>query len=428
MLDVLLKWNRWGSEPLDGGIKRDMLERIVPCVDTKDIVVLMGPRRAGKTMIMYQIMNILGDKGYPDEAMLHVNLEEPIFAIDLSVGLLDKLYDEYRARVYPSGKAFLFFDEIQNIPGWEKWVRARNKTEDVQIFVTGSSAHLMSRELATVLTGRHISFNIFPLSFSELLRFKNIKIPKLLSDKPTPHIQSALLEYFQWGGFPEVVLANDDRRKELLLKQYFDDILFKDVAIRHNIRDLNMLRKIASYLLTQTGCLISYNRLAKQFCVSLDLAKLYCQYLQEAYLVDFSGFYSYKAAVRSRNAQKVYAVDSGVRNQVCITNSTDLGHIVESIAYNYLNRMHYGQVYYWKGVQEVDFVIQDGHKVVEVIQICYGDIIEPKTLTRELKALDEAKSNFHDCKIKLVSRSRLVDSESINQVFWRFLLNEVSSI
>ena len=422
MFDVLSKWNRWGSESLDGGIKRDMLENILPCVDTKDIVVLMGPRRAGKSVLMYQLMDALVAKGYPDEAMLHVNLEDPAFGLELSLELLDKLYDEYRARVYPSGKAFLFFDEIQNIPGWEKWVRARTKTEDVQIYVTGSSAHLMSRELATVLTGRHVSFNIFPLSFSEFLRFKNIEIPKVLTDKPPAKIQNALLEYINWGGFPEIVLAKDERRKELLLKQYFDDVLFKDVAIRHNVRDINMLRKIASYLLTQTGSLISYNRLAKQFCVSLDLAKLYCQYLQEAYLVDFSSFYSYKIAVRNRNPQKVYAVDSGLRNQVCVTNSSDIGHLAESVAYNHLNRLHYDQIYYWKGAQGVDFIIQDGHKVVEALQLCYGDKIEPKTLARELKALDEAKDNFQGCETRLISGYRLVDSGSLNQVFWQFLL------
>ena len=134
MYDILYKWNRWGSEPLNSGIKRDMLETVKPFIDTNDIVVLMGPRRAGKTVLMYQIMDVLIDNGIPDEAMLHINFEEPALGPELSVELLDKLYDDYRARVFPEGKAYLFFDEIQNIVGWERWVRARNKIEDIKIF------------------------------------------------------------------------------------------------------------------------------------------------------------------------------------------------------------------------------------------------------------------------------------------------------
>ena len=292
MLDILQKWNRWGTNPLNSGRIRKVTQRIVAYTETKEIIVLVGPRRAGKSTILYQVMDALEAQGILDKAMLHLNFEEPKLIPFLNLDGLDAIYEAYREHVFPQGKAYLFLDEIQNIPQWERWVRARSNTENIKIFITGSSAKLMSREISTLLTGRHISFEISPLDFAEYLEFQEISLPKhILAATPPPEIRHSLNEYIQWGGFPAVTEAKTSQYKQDLLAEYFDDILFKDIVLRHNIRDPNLLRNIAVHLLTQTGNLLSFQRVANTFQISNDAAISYCRYLQESFMVEMIPFF-----------------------------------------------------------------------------------------------------------------------------------------
>jgi uncharacterized protein len=395
VIEILARWNRWGGAKLSAGFKREITQKLYPFLDSNEVVALIGARRAGKTTVLYQVMDILEKEGIKQEAMLHMNFEEPALSPMLNLELLDQLYDTYREEIYPKGKAYLFLDEIQNIPKWERWVRARNETEDIKIFVTGSSSKLMSRELATVLTGRHVSFHVFPLNFREFLQFNSIPLPKSITKASySPVIQNALNSYMKWGGFPEIVLAEDEQRKELLLKQYFDDVLFKDVAMRHHIRDTFTLRNIAVHLLTQTGSLISYRRIAKIFEVSLDLARSYCHYLQEAFVVDFVSFYSRKAAERMRNPSKVYAVDLGLRRIVSLTQSEDDGHVVETASYHALQQQTNDGIFYWKQKNEIDFVIRKANSITNLIQVVFEGMDRPEVQERELQALEEAGTVF----------------------------------
>ena len=167
---------------------------------------------------MFQLIDELERRGRPTEAVLHINFEEPAFARGLDNELLEQLYRAYREQVFPEGRAYLFLDEVQHVAAWERWVRARNESEDIKIVVTGSSAELMSRELASRLTGRPLEFRVFPLCFREMLDFRSIPVPSSFQSDP-PKVIQALGEYLHWGGFPEVVLAKDERRKQALLRQ-----------------------------------------------------------------------------------------------------------------------------------------------------------------------------------------------------------------
>lgn len=395
MLEILGRWNRWGSHPLTSGITRQITPTIIKYAHTKEVIVLKGPRRSGKSTILYQIMDALEAEGVPREAILHVNFEEPKLSPYLSLNMLDELYDTYRENIYPEGKAYIFFDEIQNIPEWERWVRARNKTENIKIFLTGSSAKLMSMEISTLLTGRHLSFDITPLSFSEYLNFCNIKLPAHnLPITPSPKIRQALHEYQQWGGFPAVTLALENQYKLAILQEYFDDILYKDIVMRHDIRDTMSLRNLAIHLLTQTGKLVSFQRLANTFQVSNDLAINYCRYIQEAYMIDLLPFYSLKASIRQRHPQKVYALDLGLRNVVSFAHSSDEGHQVETLVYHCLRRQYGENVFYWSGEGEIDFVIKEGTAVTQLWQVVAGGLDDKNVLARELKAIQEAKKIF----------------------------------
>lgn len=425
MLSTLMQWNRWGNAVLRSGYPRETTAKILPFIDTPEIVTLTGLRRAGKTTILYQIMDYLADQGIPDDAMLHVNFEEPGLGPRLKLELLDELYQSYRNAIYPKGKAWLFFDEIQNVPGWERWVRARNESEDIKIFITGSSANLMSRELATLLTGRHVNFHISPLSFSEFLTFNKIQPPKRrLPVNPPAEIQHAFDQYLQWGGLPEIVLSKHEERKKMLLKQYFDDLLFKDVAMRHQIREVSVLRNIAVHLLTQTASLISANRIANVFQISLEMARNYCAFLQESFLVDFLPFYSLKVAERNRNPQKVYACDSGLRQIVCIAETPDHGRMAETAVYQHLQRIIGDDLFYWKGKQEIDFVVRQGNTVASLIQVVYDNLDDPKTLSRERTALTQAQTTFPKATAKLIAAKMPKTANGALTPLWTFLLEK----
>jgi uncharacterized protein len=428
MLEILARWNRWGNAKLNAGLQREITAKLHPFLNSNEVVALIGARRAGKTTVLYQVMDILEKTGVKQEAMLHINFEEPALSPKLSLELLDQLYDSYREEIYPQGKAYLFLDEIQNVPKWERWVRARNETENIKIFVTGSSSQLMSKELATVLTGRHISFYVFPLNFSEFLHFKSIPLSKPFTKASlTPLIQNALNSYLKWGGFPEIVLAEDEQRKELLLKQYFDDVLFKDVAMRHSIRDTFTLRNIAVYLLTQTGCLVSFRRIAKIFDVSLELARSYCHYLKEAFLVDFLPFYSRKAAERVRNPSKVYTVDLGLRRVVSLTQSEGDGHVIETAVYHALQKQINDGIFYWKQQSDIDFVIRKANTITKLIQVVFEGIDRSEVLTREIRAFDETRKIFPQAE-QLIIVSKMPKFLEINKKIkilplWYYLLS-----
>lgn len=433
LLEILANRSPWGRASLRPGFERTVTGRLLRHLDAPEIVALIGPRRAGKTTVLFQVMASLLERGVPAEALLHVNFEEPAFAPELGTDLLDQLYRVYRTEVNPVGRAWLFLDEIQLVPGWERWVRTRSETEDVKIFLTGSSAAMMSRELATLLTGRHATFNVFPLDFGEFLRFRGIPLPpRPRLAGAAPEIENALLSYLRWGGFPEVVLAADEERKSTLLKQYFDDVLFKDVAMRHQVRDVQMLRSLAVHLLTQTASLVSFKRIAGIFDVSLDLARTYCGYLEEAFLVSFAELYSLKTAERLRHPKKVHALDTGLRNAVSMSGAPDRGRLAETVVFQSLARRANDGLYYWLGSCEVDIAVRRGNEIRQLVQVAY-DLEGSEVWQRELAALAEAKQAWPLAERRLIAgrASDLPDDLQNEDAevthLWHFLIEGESS-
>lgn len=429
MIEVLYRWNRWGSNPLKSGILRKKTAELLPYLDTPETLVLVGPRRAGKSTILYQLMDALEKKDVPPQAMLHINFEEPRLVPLLNLKGLDDLYENYREQVFPEGKVFLFLDEIQNVPDWEKWVRARSQTEDIKIFITGSSAKLMSREIATLLTGRHLSFEVFPLDFAEYLEFQKIPCPQShLPINALPIIRKALSDYQQWGGFPAVVLAATPEHKQKILTEYFDDILYKDIVLRHSLRDPILLRNMAVHLLTQTANLLSFQRIANIFQTSPEAATNYCRYLQESFMVELLPFFSLKAAVRQRHPHKVHAMDLGLRQAVSLSHSSDEGHLAEALVYHQLRRYFGDNVFYWKEEGEVDFLVREGNTITQIWQVVSEKLEEPDVLTRELKAIEEARKQFPQARPFLISKTmpeRLPKLPCQVIPLWSFLLTKL---
>lgn len=429
LVDVLTRWNRWGKAKLEPGIKRNILEELIYVLDMKEVVTLIGSRRAGKSTLMYQVIDHLEKSGIDPKAILHMNFEEPSLAENLNLSILDNIYETYRNEIYPKGKAYIFFDEIQNIDQWEKWVRARNETEDIKIFITGSSSKLLSREFGTLLTGRHLTFEVASLSFTEFLQFNRISVEKNKpAFSPNPEINYALKQYFTWGSFPQITLTNDEQKKELLLKGYFDDILLKDIAMRHEIRDLNTLRNLALHLFAQTAGLITYKRLSKIFGVSEKLVNNYCQFIQEAFLLDFLPFYSVKVSERTRNPLKVHVNDFGMRKLMSLIHSPDYGRIAETSVFKALSINPKNEIYHWKGKGEVDFLVKQNNKVHQLIQVVYEGLHIPETMQREISSLREAGDKFKTAEKLLVvgniPSNFMFSEKDIHLIpLWKFLLS-----
>lgn len=391
ILEILNSYNRfWSTGKIDAGIPRDLAGRCARQLETKEVLLLRGVRRSGKSTLMAQLIVHLLKNGTEPARILRVNLEEPLFAAEYSIELLERIYRIYREHVAPSGRCYLFLDEIQNVDGWEKWVRARGETEPVKMIVTGSSSRLLSRDAGSKLTGRHVSFEVFPLSFAEFLRFRDVTLASRADYyRLRDRVRNLFQEYIRFGGFPEVVLRQADEDKALLLKQYFEDIIHRDVVARQEIRDVLTLQNLALYLLTNIGRLTSVSSLKKNFGVSQDKIEHYTSALLESCLLHrVARFdFSVKRIVRARF--KPYCIDTGIRNRVAFSFSGDQGWLAENVVLNQLRGIH-EEIYYGANGAEVDFIVKEGVRVAKRIQVWYADAADSALPARETLAFEQA--------------------------------------
>lgn len=383
--EILVIWNIWEKANTKKGLLRHITQEIKKHLKEKEVLVLQGIRRSGKSTIMFQLMDFIPNKNQ----ILYVNFEEPLFSKG-DTNLLELIYQTYRENLNPTQPAFLFFDEIQNISGWEKWVRAQNEKSQDKIIITGSSAKLLNSEIATVLTGRHYSFPVFPLSFAEFLNFNGLELKTEIDIvRQKANIKNLLNKFIKYGGFPAVVLQKNHDKKIALLKQYFDDILYKDVVSRHQIRDLKTLKELSSFLLANISNLISYNKIKNLLGIPLDVVRNYISYLEEAYLIAENSFFSFKIREQIIRPKKIYCCDTGLRNAAAFSFSKDSGRLIENLVYHSLIRQE-KEVYYYQNKREVDFLGREkGGKLQQAIQVCFSNLEDKKTAEREVNGLKE---------------------------------------
>jgi hypothetical protein len=368
---ALQDWQQWLNKTSHLIVPRKSLLR-----QQKDLcLALTGVRRSGKSSMTVQLA--LGRL----EETFFFNFEDPIFFPGASVEVLDQLLSLYEEETGKIPK-LVILDEIQNVQGWERWVRKAIDLGYYQIVVTGSSSHLLSSEIATAISGRVIEQTIWPLSFSEYLIFL---------DK-TPSTKGAWLcaleNYLRWGGFPKVILTPDENDRIILLKQYLSDIVLRDVVARHSIKNQKALHQIVSFYLTGLSCLHSYNSLRKAFEISIELASTLTGYLTQAFLVFEMSRYHSNLKVQTRDPKKIYVIDTGLRTVSLQSDREDWGRLAENAVYLELRRRD-KQAFYYKQVQEVDFVITELGKPVDTLQVCYSNLEDQETRNREVNALLE---------------------------------------
>ncbi len=371
LIKALQDWQQWLSKTSRLIVPRNSL-----LSQQKDLcLALTGVRRSGKSSLTVQLaQGRLGETFF-------FNFEDPIFFPGASVEVIDQLLSLYEEE---TGKApkLVILDEIQNVQGWERWVRKAIDLGNFQIVVTGSSSQLLSSEIATAISGRVIEQTIWPLSFSEYLIF----LDKTPSTKGT--WLRTLENYLRWGGFPKVILTPDENDRIILLKQYLSDIVLRDVVARHSIKSQRALHQVVSFYLTGLSCLHSYNSLRKAFEISIELASTLTGYLTQAFLVFEVSRYHPNLKVQVRDPKKIYVIDTGLRTVSLQSDREDWGRLAENAVYLELRRRN-EQVFYFKQNQEVDFVITELGKPVDAIQVCYSDLEDQETREREINALLE---------------------------------------
>jgi len=390
IIEILQDWNFWKKD-LESGIERPTyLNRLKDFLKTGQIVVITGARRAGKSFLMRQLIKSLISDGIGRNNILMVNFEDPRFT-ELDTKILQKIYEVYLEFLNPKGDVFIFLDEVQEVSGWEKWVRTIYELKKAKLVISGSNAKLLSAELSTLLTGRHIDLEVFPLSFEEYLIFNGLDLKdKLDFAGKRVEIERLFIKYLEWGGFPEVVLSGE---KKKLLFHYFEDIVNKDLVKRHKIRKPAKLNSLAKFYLTNISSSVTFNSLEKFLSVSADTVEKFSHYFEDAYLVFFLKRFSFKVKEQEKSPRKVYAIDTGLANVLGFRFSRNLGRLAENIIFvELLRKKTLGEnnleFYYWRNSQnkEVDFIIKENLKVSKALQICW-EINRPETRTREIKPL-----------------------------------------
>ncbi len=426
ILEILSDWNFWAKE-IDIGIEREeYVKKLINLITkTNQIVCIAGVRRGGKSMLIRQIARGLGDS----VNNLIVNFEDERF-LERNLKLLIDIYNTYLEKLKPEKKPFIFLDEVQDIPRWERFVRGMHERREANIMISGSSSKLLSAELATLLTGRHIIFFVYPLSFKEFLKFKNLSINsefEILAKRI--EIKRLLTEYLEFGGFPEVSLSSNKKR---ILTSYFETIITRDIVDRFEIREKDKLKIIAKYYLTNISSPITFNRISKFLSLPLTTVERFSDYLETANMIFFIKKFSYSSKEQEKSARKIYSIDTGISNAIGFRFIEKLGKIIENIvAIELKRRQSFNpslEIYYWKDYQqrEVDFVVKEGLKIKQLIQVC-SDISNIETKERETKPLLKAMDEF---KLKegliitedIDSEEKIKDKKIIYKPVWKWLL------
>ena len=376
------------------------------------IITVPGVRRAGKSSLLMLTVNKLLASGVKREQILWVNFDDE--RLDrMPMEELDEVLQAYR-EMYPDIElkdVYMFFDEIQNIDGWDLFVLRVFKSYCRNVYVTGSNAKLLSSEISTALRGWTLDYEMLPLSFREFCRFKGIDAHSYLeSDKAKRY--AAMEEYIHGGGFPKVVLSTDKSMKLRLLQGYFNTMLFRDLAERHAIKNIEALRYFLKRVMQNLTKTTSINAIVNDMrsngvSVSKDDLYNWADWAVEAYLFVRYPKYSRSLVKENQSLRKYYVIDTGMRQAVLMPQSEDKGKLLENIVALELFRRRGAdrKMFYWQDGRECDFVVQREEHVEELIQVTW-DIEDEDTRKREIDGIKEAAKGTNCNKLTIVTRER----------------------
>lgn len=384
----------------DLGVEREILEELKETIFVPQITVITGLRRVGKSTLLAQIANKYLKDGYyfvnfEDERLLNFQVKD----FDLLHETLISMFGE---------KQTFLFDEIQNVPEWERFVR-RLHDQGYKFIVTGSNASLLSQELGTRLTGRCLRVELFPFSFREFLSFRKVKVPdlKVLTTKQKGQLLKLTKEYIVSGGIPDSLKYPGLE----IHKTLYDDVLYRDIATRYKLDNVKSLKELTFYLISNISTLISFNKLKELLKLgSVNTVKSYIDYLENSWLFFVVNKYAYSVKEQQIAAKKVYGIDTGLVGSVGFSFSENMGKLMENVVYLQLRRKCQ-DIYYYKTVQdyEVDFFLPKENAFIQVSQ--HFDV--PETQERELRAITAAVLEQKKVTIHIVVTER--DKQTIDR-------------
>lgn len=359
-------------------------------LDLNVIVSLVGARRSGKTYILYDLISQLKQKGIAKERILFINFEDE--RLNLRSGDLDLIIQAY-TELYPDidlSNAYFFFDEIQNINGWEKFVRRIFDTKTRHIFISGSNSKLLSTEIATSLRGRTITYEIFPLSFSEYLEFNDVA-PELYPQKNKSTVIHYFEKFLKNGGFPEIVFF-EDRIRLKALQQYFNVMIFRDIVERYQISNIDALKFLIKKMFTGVTKPFSINKAYNDlrslgYKISNKYLYSYYDYCNDIFLTQSINKFDFSEIKQAKSEKKTYIIDNGLLSAIEFSVSQNKGKLLENFVFLEFLKSE-KEIFYYKQNYECDFIISQNGIYIPV-QVSYV-ISDEKTRKRELNGLIEA--------------------------------------
>ena len=393
---ALKKYNFWDNHPIDlGFLRTSYTGKISDYIGNRLVKVLVGQRRAGKSFILRQMVKTLIEKGVPSDNTLIINKEFSDFDFLSTYRELDDLIKLYKSELKPTGKVYIFIDEVQNISGWERVVNSYSQdyVDSYELFISGSNSKMLSNELATLLSGRYVNFEIFPFSYHEYLG-----ITQGLKSKQT------YIEYLESGGMPELFTLSKQETKRNYISAVKDTVLLRDIIQRQNIREPRLLEDIFVYLVNSASNLISVSSIFKYYKglgrkTSYDIISNYIGYLEDAFLVHRCERYNIKGKDIIAGNLKFYANDLSFKNFLYPGFGYGFGYMIENLIFLELRRHGYEVYTGTVKDKEVDFVARKADRVIYVQ--CAYLLAEPETIVREYASLEAISDNYEKVLVTL---------------------------
>lgn len=367
-------------------IRERYLKLIRPFYDQELIKVLIGIRRSGKSVILKQIIDELKENNVDDNHIIYINFEDYDYEEYTDP---KKLNNYVKERIIDDKKYYIFFDEIQNVDKWEKVVNSLRATKNTSIFITGSNSDLLSSDLATHISGRYVSFKITPFTFYEVC--------KLLNITDNRDIEDAFNDYIKWGGMPQRFMQKDDISRKTYLNDIYDSIIIKDIVKRFNIKDIDLLNRIVTYILTTPSQVFSPDSLKKYMQsdsrnVSLETLYNYLDYITRANLISKAERYDVRGKRILTGKYKYYLTDLGFTNILSEGKKEQIGAYLENIVYNELIARGYNVNIGTLENGEIDFIATRFNEKI-YIQVTY--ILSDETvIDREFNAYKKIEDNY----------------------------------
>ncbi|MHA1521389.1 MAG: ATP-binding protein [Promethearchaeota archaeon] len=405
------------------GIPREMLSVIKKKKKSSHIIVITGLRRCGKSTLLRQIMHFY----YNDQDFYYLNFDDERL-LDCNPEDFDLIY-EVLLEQFGEHQVF-FFDEIQNIPNFERFIRRLHDLGH-KIYITGSNATLLGSEISTKLTGRHLDIELFPFSFREYLKLREVEINNSLvyTTKGRGKIIKMFDEYLHKGGMPEFLKINDYE----ILQRLYEDILIKDITVRYKIKYVKELREMVKFLFSNIGQKTNFSRLSKIVNIkSPNTTKNYLDFLQQTYLGFFIPKLDYSVKNQILSGQKFYAIDLGIVEHISAKLSKDLGWALENVVFLSLRQKYpLSNIFYNENVSECDFVIHNEVEVQEAIQVTY--YLDNHNRDREIRGLEKIMEKFHLGSGLILTYEQEEEIKTSTKVIhilpvWKWLLDEKINI